>query len=76
MQIMSVPNLHTCERIAINSRNGRSVWLGCSGRQADVLSHVWTRSSLRSHELQTKRIVRCQAAEEVVRVRNVLLAEK
>jgi hypothetical protein len=59
-----------------NSRNGRSVSLGCRVRQTHVPKHVWICSNLRFHEPQTKLVVRSPAAEEVVRVRGILLAEK
>jgi hypothetical protein len=59
-----------------NSRKNRSVSLGCLVRQTRVFKHVWTCSNLCLCESQTKWVVRSLAAEEVVRVRGVRLAEK
>jgi hypothetical protein len=53
----------------------RSVSLGCY-QETRVPKHVLTRCNLRLHELQIKCVVRSQAAEEAVRVRGILLAEK
>jgi hypothetical protein len=58
-----------------NCRNGRSFSLGLA-RDTHILKHVWTCSNLRLHELQTKRYVRFEAAEEVIRVHVILLAGK
>jgi hypothetical protein len=59
-----------------NFLNSRWVSLGCWVRQAHVLKHVWACSALRLNEPQTKWVVRSRAAEEVVRVRGIRLAEK
>ena len=59
-----------------NSQNSCSVSLGCWVRQTRVLKHVWTCFNLRLHEPQTKWVVRSRAAEEIVRVRGIRLAEK
>jgi len=52
-----------------NSRNSRSVSLGCWVRQTRVLKHVWTSSNLHPHEPQTKWVVHSRAAKEEIRVR-------
>jgi len=59
-----------------NSRNSRSVLLGCWVRQTRVLKHVWSCSNLCLHEPQTKWIIRSWAAEEVVCVCGIRRAEK
>jgi len=59
-----------------NSWNSCSMSLGCWVRQAHVLKHVWTCSNLRLLKQKTKWIIRSWAAEEVVCVRGIWLAEK
>jgi len=59
-----------------NSWNSRSVSLGCWVRQTRVLRHIWTWFNLCLHEPQTKQVIHSRAAEEVVRVCDIWLAEK
>jgi hypothetical protein len=65
-------NVRTYKVRQFNSRNGRSVSLGCWVTQTHVPKHVWTCSILRLYEPHTKWFVRSQTAEEEVRVRGTL----
>jgi len=59
-----------------NSRNSRNVSLGCWVKQTRVLKHVWTCSNWRLQEPQTKWVICSRAAEEVLCVCGIRLAEK
>jgi hypothetical protein len=48
----------------------------CLIRHSYAPKHVWTCSNLPLHALQTKRTVRSQPAEEMMCVRDILLAQQ
>jgi len=62
--------------LQFNSQDSRNVLLWCWVRQIHVLKHVWTYSNLCLHEPQTDWVFHSWAAEEVVRVCAIRLAEK
>jgi hypothetical protein len=49
---------------------------GVQSGKGYVPKHFWAGSNLCLHELKTKQVVNYQAAEEVLHVHGILLAEK